>query len=137
MASIELQKARDTRLARQLIDLRDHLPWTESPRTPNMGNRIALCSFNDLFELMHHTVGVLYLDPGLAYPEHNHPPPELYFTLSGTAAWRYRGSEEYRMVSAGNLLYNHSLDLHGVRSRKPLFLHCFRSPVNPTDANYD
>ena len=116
MASLELHKARDTRLARQLIDVSGHLPWTESPRTPNMGNRIALCSFNDLFELTRHTVGLLYLDPGMTYPEHSHPPPELYFTLSGTAAWRYGGSEEYRVVSAGNLLYNHPMDMHGVRS---------------------
>ena len=116
MASLELHKARDTRLARQLIDVSGHLPWTESPRTPNMGNRIALCSFNDLFELTRHTVGLLYLDPGMTYPEHSHPPPELYFTLSGTAAWRYGGSEEYRVVSAGNLLYNQPMDMHGVRS---------------------
>ena len=115
-ASAELRKARDTRLARQLLDLSSHLPWSESPRTPDMGNRIALCSFNDLFDLKHHTVGLLYLDPGLTYPEHSHPPPELYLTLSGTAAWRYGGSTEYRVVSAGNLLYNHPLDLHGVRS---------------------
>ena len=112
----ELQKARDTRLACQLIDLSDHLPWAEAFRTPNMANRIAACSFNDLFDLKHHTVGLLYLDPGLTYPEHSHPPPELYLTLSGTAAWRYGGSTEYRVVSAGNLLYNHPLDLHGVRS---------------------
>lgn len=115
-ASTELRKARDTLLARQLIDVSDHLPWAESPRTPNMGNRIVLCSFNDLFDLKHHTAGLLYLDPGLTYPEHRHPPPELYLTLSGTAAWRYGGSEEYRVVSAGKLLYNHPLDLHGVRS---------------------
>ena len=112
----ELRKARDTRLACQLIDLSDDLPWTESFRTPNMANRIAACNFNDLFDLKHHTAGLLYLDPGLVYPEHQHPPPELYFTLSGTAAWRYGGSEEYRVISAGNLLHNDSLDLHGVRN---------------------
>ena len=112
----ELGRARDTRLACQLIDLSDHLPWAESFRTPNMANRIAACSFNDLFDLKHHTAGLLYLDPGLVYPEHQHPPPELYFTLSGTAAWRYGGSQEYRVISAGNLLHNDSLGLHGVRS---------------------
>ena len=133
MASAELRKARDTRLARQLLDLSHHLPWTESPRTPEMGNRIALCSFNDLFNLKHHTAGLLYLDPELAYPEHSHPPPELYFTLSGMGSWRYGGSTEYRAVSAGNLLYNHPLDLHGVRSNDTPLLALFLLWHNETD----
>ena len=81
-----------------------------------MGNRIALWVFNNLFDLKHHTVGLLYLDPHLAYPEHSHPPPELYLTLSGTASWRYGGCDSYRVVSAGNLLYNNPFDLHGVRA---------------------
>ena len=132
-ASAELRKARDTRLARQLLDLSNHLPWSESPRTPDMGNRIALCSFNDLFNLKHHTAGLLYLDPELAYPEHNHPPPELYLTLSGTGSWRYGGSTEYRVVSAGNLLYNHPLDLHGVRSNDTPLLALFLLWHNETD----
>ena len=133
IASAELRKARDTRLARQLLDLSHHLPWTESPRTPDMGNRIALCRFNDLFELKHHTAGLLYLDPELAYPEHSHPPPELYLTLSGTGSWRYGGSTEYRVVSAGNLLYNHPLDLHGVRSSDTPLLALFLLWHNEAD----
>jgi len=133
MASAELHKAQDTRLARQLLDLSHHLPWTESPRTPDMGNRIALCSFNDLFNLKHHTAGLLYLDPELVYPEHSHPPPELYLTLSGTGSWRYGGSTEYRVVSAGNLLYNHPLDLHGVRSNDTPLLALFLLWHNEAD----
>jgi len=133
MAPAELHKAQDTRLARQLLDLSHHLPWTESPRTPDMGNRIALCSFNDLFNLKHHTAGLLYLDPELVYPEHSHPPPELYLTLSGTGSWRYGGSTEYRVVSAGNLLYNHPLDLHGVRSNDTPLLALFLLWHNETD----
>ena len=132
-ASTELRKAQDTRLARRLIELGDHLPWTESPRTPDMGNKIAVCSFNDLFDLKHHTAGLLYLDPELAYPEHRHPPPELYLTLSGTGSWRYGGSTEYRVVSAGNLLYNHPLDLHGVRSSETPLLALFLLWHNETD----
>ncbi len=133
IASAELRKARDTRLARQLLDFSHHLPWTESPRTPDMGNRIALCSFNDLFDFKHHTAGLLYLDPELAYPEHSHPPPELYLTLSGMGSWRYGGSTEYRAVSAGNLLYNHPLDLHGVRSNDTPLLALFLLWHNETD----
>jgi hypothetical protein len=51
LPSSELRKARDTRLAQQLIQLCDDLPWTESPRTPGMGNTIALCVFNNLFNV--------------------------------------------------------------------------------------
>ena len=59
--SAELCRARDTRLARQLLDLSNHLPWTESPRTPDMGNRIALCSFNDLFDFWHMVNGESFM----------------------------------------------------------------------------
>jgi quercetin dioxygenase-like cupin family protein len=134
-ASNELQKAGDTRLARQLIDLSDHLPWTISFRTPNAGNKISLCSFNDLFILKSYTAGLIYLDPGQAYPEHRHPPTEYYFTLSGKADWRYGGSEEYRAVSVGNLLYNNSLDLHGIRNSNTPLLAFFLLPMQPADGN--
>ncbi len=98
MASAELRKARDTRLARQLLDFSHHLPWTESPRTPDMGNRIALCSVSGLFDLKHHAAGLRYLGPDLASPERSQAAPEVYLTLSVTGSWSYGGSTEYRAV---------------------------------------
>ena len=135
MVSNELQKAVDTRLARQLIDLNDHLPWTISFRTPNAGNKVSLCSFNDFFILKSYTAGLIYLDPGQAYPEHRHPPTEYYFTLSGKADWRYGGSEEYRSVPVGKLLYNNSLDLHGILNSNTPLLAFFLLPMQQADGN--
>lgn len=120
-----LDTACDTGLSKSLIEIGDHLPWTDSPRTPKMRNRIAVCSFNDMYHLERHIAGLLYMEPSLAYPEHAHAPPELYFTLSGTAEWRYGGSKAYQTVSAGNLLYNNSLDLHGVHSKETSLLAFF------------
>ena len=135
VVSNELQKAVDTRLARQLIDLSDHLPWTISFRTPNAGNKVSLCSFNDFFILKSYTAGLIYLDPGQAYPEHMHPPTEYYFTLSGKADWRYGGSEEYRSVPVGKLLYNNSLDLHGILNSNTPLLAFFLLPMQQADGN--
>ena len=113
---VSLALAGDTRLARQLTSFAGQLPWRESHRMPGQGERAALCSLDELFVFEGLTSGLLWLEPGVAYPEHSHPPPELYFTLSGSAEWKYGGSDQYRRVSAGNLLYNHPFDRHGVQA---------------------
>ena len=113
---VSLALAVDTRLARQLTSFAGQLPWRETQRMPGQGNKAVLCSLDELFVFEDLTSGLLWLEPGVAYPERNHPPPELYFTLSGTAEWKFGGSDQYQSVSAGNLLHNHSLDTHGVQA---------------------
>ena len=120
-----LYTASDTGLSKSLIEIGNYFPWTESPRTPKMRNRIALCNFNDMYHLEHCIAGLLYMEPSLVYPEHSHAPPELYFTLSGTAEWRYGGSKEYQTLSSGNLIHNNPLDLHGVQSKETSVLAFF------------
>ena len=113
---VSLELAGDTRLSQKLTACARPLPWRESHRMPGQGHEAALCTLDELFAFEELNSGLLWLEPGITYPEHSHPPPELYFTLSGTGEWKYGGSDQYRRVSAGNLLYNNPLDHHGVRA---------------------
>ena len=83
---------------------------------PGMGDKAALCDLNAVFQFKGITVGLLYLNKNVEYPQHDHAPQELYLVLSGTAAWRYGGNEDYKTVPPGNLIYNQPFDLHGVRN---------------------
>ena len=58
----------------------------------------------------------MYVDQGCTYPLHNHPPQELYLTISGVARWRFGGSEELVKIQPNMTLYNHPSDLHAVEA---------------------
>lgn len=106
----------DMRLARRFQEFAREMPWKPSFRTSDHGQEVALLDFGEVLDLGERTVGLMYVDAGREYPEHSHEREELYFLLSGTADWRYGGHEHYQSISAGNLIYNHSWDLHGVRA---------------------
>jgi mannose-6-phosphate isomerase-like protein (cupin superfamily) len=48
-------------------------------------------------------LGVLQVDPGTTYPFHQHPAPELYFVMKGTAQWTV-GTETFE-ARAGTAVY--------------------------------
>lgn len=106
----------DMKLARDFSRFARLLPWDYSPRTSDCGEQLAILDFRKILVLPDVIAGLMYVDAGCAYPEHSHPPAELYFILSGTASWRYGGHDGYRTLTAGNLLYNHPGDRHGVRA---------------------
>ena len=68
------------------------------------------------FELPNLEAGVMYVDQGCTYPLHNHPPQEMYLTISGSARWRYGGAETLTEVEPDTTLYNHPLDFHTVEA---------------------
>ena len=111
-----LSQVSDTGLARRFQNIALTLPWAESQRMPGMGDKAALCDLNAVFQFKGIAVGLLYLNKNVEYPQHDHAPQELYLVLSGTAAWRYGGDEDYKIVPPGNLIYNQPFDLHGVRN---------------------
>ncbi len=49
-------------------------------------------------------VGITLLVPRIQYPDHNHPPEEVYITLSD-GSWRQKAGE-WRSPSIGGLVYN-------------------------------
>ncbi|MDG2121507.1 MAG: dimethylsulfonioproprionate lyase family protein [Actinomycetota bacterium] len=106
----------DTPRAREFTAFASSLRWVESERWNDRGRERALCILSDAFDLPGLEVGIMYVDRGCSYPIHNHPPQEMYLTISGTAQWRYGGSKALVEVKPESVLYNHPFDLHTVQA---------------------
>tara|TARA_B110000037_G_scaffold202386_1_gene244510 strand:- start:127 stop:696 length:570 start_codon:yes stop_codon:yes gene_type:complete len=106
----------DTPRAREFTEFAASLRWVESSRWNDKGKQRALCVLSDVFDLPGLEVGIMYVDSGCSYPIHNHPPQEMYLTISGTAQWRYGGSKTSVEVQPESVLYNHPLDIHTVQA---------------------
>lgn len=63
-------------------------------------------------------VGVSLMAPNITYPNHNHPPEELYAVLSH-GEW-YRDNDGWWEPGIGNIVYNEPNVTHAMRSGK----HC-------------
>ena len=109
-----LHHVKDMKLAKDFREFARELPWRDSPRTVDRGETLGIFDLNDVFEMGDIVAGLMYVDSGAAYPEHNHFPREMYFLISGTAHWRYGGHHDYRSITAGNVIYNHPWNFHGV-----------------------
>ena len=55
-------------------------------------------------------MGVLELAPGATYPAHQHPAPEIYYVMSGTAEWTV-GDETF-VAEPGTAIYHPPGALH-------------------------
>ncbi len=97
-------------------EIATNLKWRPSPRTDPDAKVIALSSFNEMLKLGDLVAGFMFMTPNQIYPEHRHPPQEVYFVLSGKASWLYGGNEEYQQQQAGDIIYNHPNDLHGMKT---------------------
>ncbi|RTE67050.1 transcriptional regulator [Amphritea opalescens] len=66
------------------------------------------------------TVGVALMQPGITYPDHHHPPEEVYIVLS-QGRWRQKDNP-WHSPGLGGYVYNPSNILHAMQSLdKPLF----------------
>lgn len=90
------------------------IAWIPSHRMTDGGTEAALAPIDLQFDFDDLTVGMLLLGPRQRYPEHCHPPHELYLPISDGGEWRYGGEETYRPLPAEALAYNHPNDVHGV-----------------------
>lgn len=107
---------KDMKLARDFQEFAMCLPWSYSPRTLDKGTEMGIIDFRTMFDLGNVVSGLMYVDSHKSYPEHNHLPGEMYFLISGTALWRHGGSPLYETLTAGNVVYNHPWNWHGVRA---------------------
>jgi len=89
------------------------LEWVASPRLDDGGTDAALAPINLVRDLGTLTCGLMLLAPAGAYPEHSHPPQEIYLPIAGSGRWRYGGSEHYQRLAEHALVYNHPGDRHG------------------------
>lgn len=93
---------------------RDAMPWKPSGRVPTT-DIASLVDFNAAVDLEPLTVGMVAVAAGETYPEHSHPPHEIYLVLTGHGGkWRYGGAEDYRTVGPGSVFYNPPDVTHGL-----------------------
>ena len=102
----------DTDLALAFVEVAPLLPWVPTFRSTDDGHDFALAPLTSVRDLGDLNVGLMYVRPGAQYPLHQHPPQELYLTLSGQARWRYGGNTDFRSLGPKATLYNHPNDLH-------------------------
>ena len=97
------------------VELRD-VKWSGSAHYPEALRRVyhykALIGGSWPGVIPHSDVlmGVLELAPGAIYPGHQHPAPEIYYVVSGTAEWSV-GDEAF-VAEAGTAIYHAPGMLH-------------------------
>jgi quercetin dioxygenase-like cupin family protein len=65
-------------------------------------------------------IGVSLVAPGITYPDHRHPPAEVYLVLSG-GDWR-KETQNWVCPGFGGLVYNQPGVIHAMRAKtEPLF----------------
>jgi hypothetical protein len=119
----------DASLAAELAVISDSLAWQRSPDysdellgegfCDNYGWATLIgaggCFPGDDFEL-----GLFLLGPGLFYPGHYHPAPELYLPLTGGSQWQQGGSA-FAAKEAGAIIWHAPHVVHATRTgREPL-----------------
>lgn len=62
------------------------------------------------------SAGLLLMDRDSVYPEHRHPPSEMYVVVAGQADWRFGGASDYVPVPEHGILMNERNDLHGLKT---------------------
>ena len=104
----------DSALALAVHEAAPELSWVASPRTTDGGSDVALAPINDVRDLGSLTCGLMLLAPNAVYPEHSHPPQEIYLPIAGGGSWRYGGQANFRVLADDALVYNNPGDVHSV-----------------------
>lgn len=73
-------------------------------------------------------VGVTVMSPGIVYPDHDHPPEEVYIALSSGQWWN--AAMDWTEPGVGGLIYNPPGILHAMRSGQGPFLALWFLPVD-------
>ena len=103
-------------LLRDLQDFSPRLPWKPSDRLDDGGTDVALVELTDCLDVPLPSAGIMLLGPEAGYPEHRHPPEEVYLVLSGSRRWRFGGSDRYLRTDPGQVLSNSANDPHAVEA---------------------
>jgi hypothetical protein len=108
-------------VADRLARLAGDLAWSRRP-----GSQAAAAAFRDghanayiigpggLESRQNVAIGVSLMAPDLQYPDHRHPPEEVYYSLS-PGSWR-QGEGPWITPGIGGLVYNPSDIVHSMRS---------------------
>jgi hypothetical protein len=115
----------ESRLAAAIAQVWDELAWRQNPNysdramgQPGYMENYAYAEIigpSGPFHGEDFLLGLLVLGPGLHYPDHYHPAPELYWTLSGPSQWR-TGSGEFRSREALETIWHPPLVRHATKT---------------------
>ena len=73
-------------------------------------------------------VGMSVMAPGITYPDHSHPPEEVYLALTGGAWWN--AAMDWTEPGPGGVIYNPPGILHAMRSGEGSFLALWFLPID-------
>ena len=73
-------------------------------------------------------VGVTVMAPGIVYPDHSHPPEEVYLALSPGEWWN--AAMPWTEPGTGGVIYNPRGILHAMRSRERPLLALWFLPID-------
>ena len=110
------------RVADAFAEVEATLPWKPRPNAEMSGRRFAdnhaiaeiLGPFGGLEPRGDVRLGVSLMAPQLQYPDHHHPPEEVYLALS-RGEWRQEDGP-WHEPGLGGLVYNQSNVVHAMRS---------------------
>ena len=109
------------RVADAFAAIEPALPWKRRPSAEAAGRRFADSHANavvvgpgGLEPRDDVLVGVSLMAPGLQYPDHHHPPEEIYLVLS-KGQWR-QGEGAWHEPGPGRVVFNPSNVVHAMRS---------------------
>ena len=72
-------------------------------------------------------VGATLMAPGVLYPDHSHPPEEVYLALTGGEWWN--AAMDWTEPGPGGIIYNPPGILHAMRSGEKPFLALWFLPI--------
>lgn len=111
-------------LASYLMQNQAALSWYQKTGTQDDGfsaghANAQIIGPNGLFQSQQILVGVTLMFPNLLYPEHQHPPEEVYVTLSEGSWWQQGGA--WHSPGTQGYVYNPPNIMHAMRStQQPL-----------------
>jgi hypothetical protein len=109
-------------LLRDVARLAPTLPWTPTKRLDDGGRVVGLVDLGACVDLSIAGAGLMLVGSGIAFPEHQHDPAEVYLILQGSRKWRFGGADDYVQVDAGSVLTNNPNDRHGVEAGDDVLL---------------
>jgi quercetin dioxygenase-like cupin family protein len=109
------------RVADALAAIEPSLQWTRRPNAERAGRHFAVNHANAVIvgpggleprdDVL---IGVSLMAPRLQYPDHHHPPEEIYLVLS-TGQWRQE-ARPWREPGPGGVVFNPANVVHAMRS---------------------
>ncbi|MGB1360709.1 MAG: hypothetical protein ACPG8V_01170 [Alphaproteobacteria bacterium] len=107
----------DTKLAKEFQNIILTLPFESCDVNNDNGEDAGIVQLDkNVFDGLDFHIGFMVVDANKSFAEDRHEGDELFMIINGTAEWLHNGNDEYETLSAGNIAYNGSMQLHGTKA---------------------